>query len=90
MKSGRISGWNYLMEFDLTPFLRCGENTLKIIARDSGMLPCGVLAEIQVDGQPVIPTDASWRDANGKPVCIVAPYGAGAWGSQVKQEKGDK
>jgi|GEM_PF-1976435 len=82
---GKVTCWNYLERFDLNPFLKNGSNTVKVIAQDAGVLPCGFLAEIRIDGQPPILTCADWRDVQGNPAHVVAPYGSGAWGHAVKQ-----
>ena len=94
-------GWNWMADIDLTPCLRKGRNVIAILGRDAGALPCGILAEIQV-GAVCYPTDESWRTFpknddqsllpaaaeldKGRPAAIIAPYGGGAWGRNVRMK----
>ena len=66
---------------------------------DKGGLPCGVLAELQIEGQKIV-SDASWltmpleketteipsteKLAAGNSAKIIAPYGGGVWRKRVK------
>jgi hypothetical protein len=65
------------------------ENVIDIDACDSGMVPCGILAEIRITGtdgkvQTII-TDAQWS-CNGKAAHIIARFGTGAWGKRVSYQ----
>ncbi|MBO7329904.1 MAG: carbohydrate binding domain-containing protein [Lentisphaeria bacterium] len=87
-KVGEVSDWTFMQKFDLSKFIRDGENIVEIHAADSGMLPCGVLAEIHV-GNQIYPTGGDWQasaTADGKflPVGIVARFGGEAWGRNVR------
>ena len=77
-----------MQKFDLSKFIRDGENVVEIHAADGGMLPCGVLAELHV-GTQIYPTNGDWLasdSANGKfaPAGVVARFGAEAWGRNVR------
>ena len=98
---GKTENWNVMFQFDLTGKLQSGKNTIIIDAEDAGSLPCGVLAELQLEGKPAIVTDKSWLgkpigsedafDPNAtdgfKPVIVLTPYGGGAWGTNVGFKK---
>lgn len=97
---GATKDWDKLFEFNLTPNLKNGENLLVIRASDAGGLPCGLIAELQIDAT-VILSDNSWLTIAGKdeksplpatldgfkPAIIVQPYGGGAWGKNVIDTK---
>ncbi len=98
---GKTSGWDLMLQFDLTGKLVKGQNIITIDAEDAGSLPCGVLAELQLAGQTAIVTDKSWlakpleeeekfdaKSTDGfKPAIILTPYGGGAWGTSVILKK---
>ena len=91
----KTQDWNILHEFDLSPELQDGRNILMIRGSDSGALPCGVLAELHVDGQVMLSGD-EWLTKPAKTeeqppatldgfkkAHIVCPYGGGAWRESV-------
>ncbi len=87
-KVGAVADWTFMHKFDLGKFLKDGENTLEIHAADSGMMPCGVIAELHINGT-VYPTDNSWLAAKTPesafaPAGIVAEFGTGVWGRGVR------
>ncbi len=99
---GETDAWNLMKKIDITGHVTPGENIIMVRAEDSGALPCGLLAELEIDGKVAIKSDASWlsrpiqaKDAlpgkdslNAfKPVAVVAPYGSGAWGSRVAAQQ---
>jgi hypothetical protein len=99
---GETDAWNLMKKIDITGHVTPGENIIMVRAEDSGALPCGLLAELEIDGKVAIKSDASWlsrpiqaKDAlPGKdslnafmPVAVVAPYGSGAWGSRVAAQQ---
>jgi hypothetical protein len=95
---GKTQDWNILHEFDLSAELKDGENILMIRGSDSGSLPCGVLAELHVDGQVILSGDewlAKPAKAEEEPPAtldgfqkahIVCPYGGGAWKENVLEK----
>ena len=89
---GSHSSWNAIKTFEITKFLKTGENVVLINVSDSGHLPCGFIAEIQLsaaDGKVVkIVSDGSWlgsprKEGKYQPVEILAPLGEGAWADKV-------
>lgn len=95
-------GWSLLVNFDLKPYLVKGTNVILIKAEDGGSLPCGVLGELYVAGKLVTQTDSSWLAAPSttkepipgmdaiktfKPAYVIAPFGEGAWGTNVSENK---
>ncbi|MBE6359563.1 MAG: hypothetical protein E7057_10015 [Lentisphaerae bacterium] len=66
------------------------DNRIEIDAFDSGMVPCGVLAEIRIMGtdgkEEVIVSDKLWQ-CGGKAADVIAKFGKGAWGSRVSYYK---
>ncbi|MBO5668460.1 MAG: hypothetical protein J6S43_04970 [Lentisphaeria bacterium] len=88
-KAGECNGHSAIKIINVLPTLKKGENLLRIVARDAGVLPCGLLAELRIDGKPFLITDDSWQcmpvDQKNSPVSafIVAPFGEGPWGSRV-------
>ena len=92
---GKTQDWNILHEFDLSKELQDGQNVLIVRGSDSGGLPCGVLAELHVDGQ-IILSGNDWLAKSAKATedppatldgfqkaHIVCPYGGGAWRENV-------
>ena len=93
------NGWAIMNKIDIKPYLVKGTNHVAIHGMDKGGLPCGILAELQMDGKTIV-TDASWLTlplkegatempsseqlANGKPAKIITPYGGGVWRKRVK------
>ena len=93
-KVGMVSDWTFMHKFDLSKFIRDGENSVEIHAADGGMLPCGVLAEIRA-GDKIYPTGSDWLAAAAEgekfaPAGIAAKFGSGAWGKQVRFCPDDK
>ncbi|MBP5640392.1 MAG: hypothetical protein J6X55_12990 [Victivallales bacterium] len=98
-KIAESDGWSKMLKVDIKPFLVKGKNHIIIHGIDAGGLPCGILAELQIDGQTIV-TDTSWLTlpvkadgknmptieefATGQPAKIITPYGGGAWGRKVK------
>lgn len=89
---GSHSSWNAIKTFEITKFLKTGENVVLINVSDSGHLPCGFIAEIRLsaaDGKVVkIVSDGSWlgsprKEGKYQPVEILAPLGEGAWANKV-------
>jgi putative heme-binding domain-containing protein len=96
-KSARLNGaeafeneaWETPGFVDVAPFLRAGDNTLAIEARNEGG-PAGVELALELefdDGtKERIVTDSTWRATNDeaagewKPAVELAPLGAGPWG----------
>ena len=81
-----MHGTRYLNNLELGTLLKPGRHLLVIDAKDGGMLPCGLLAELRLEyanGKVVsIPTDASWE---------TAPEAAGPWGKAAELKKiGDR
>ncbi|MBP5637943.1 MAG: hypothetical protein J6X55_00560 [Victivallales bacterium] len=89
--------WDLMQEVTINRYLTKGKNSIVIKAWDGREPPCAaLLAEIRVDGIPVLATDDSWliRTSSEKdtdvtsedgyvPAHIVAPYGGGPWGRKV-------
>jgi len=69
-----MKDFRYLTSLNIEPVIKTGEHILCIEARDSGMLPCGLLAELRLeytDGTVVsIPTNSSWE---------TSPHSSGPW-----------
>ena len=69
-----IKDFRYLSSLNMTPVIKTGEHTLCIEVRDSGTLPCGLLAELRLeyaDGTVVsIPTNSLWE---------TSPHPSGPW-----------
>ncbi|MBP5640876.1 MAG: hypothetical protein J6X55_15450, partial [Victivallales bacterium] len=92
--------WDKLFDIDLAPHLKDGENLLVIRAEDAGALPCGLLAELHVNGS-VFLSDASWLSKPAKTnkdlpptslqdfenAKLIQPYGGGAWRKNVQEIK---
>jgi len=99
-KLGESAGYDIMYLFDVTTLCKPGKNTIVIKGVDGGAPPCGVLAEIVVDGKVVKQSDETWlakettekaeppKSLDGfKPAFVVAPYGKGAWGTKVCEKK---
>lgn len=86
---GAMEHFSNMQVFEVPQKLWRKQNTVTIHAADSGMLPCGVLAEIKIsftDGSSrSIVSDRTWQ-CRGKAVREVAPFGKGAWGKRVSIE----
>ncbi|MBQ4329438.1 MAG: carbohydrate binding domain-containing protein [Lentisphaeria bacterium] len=87
-KAGTVADWTFMQRFDLSKFLKDGENTVEIHAADGGMMPCGVLAELHVNNS-VYPTGSDWLAAKTPggtfaPAGVVAKSGSGVWGRGVR------
>ncbi len=80
------AGWSVMERIDLTENLTQGENTLLVKAKDSGLMPCGVLVEMSLEyadgSSETILSDAQWTGKNTA-AQVIAPYGKGAWGTRV-------
>ena len=55
----KSDGWTIMLKVDLKPYLKKGTNHVVIHGIDAGGLPCGILCELQIDGQTIV-TDTSW------------------------------
>ena len=73
-------GWRTPLRVDLAPYLRPGENTIRVLAENTGDGPAGVIARLVVQDGPTIVTDAGWV-SEGKPARVAAKYGGGPWGT---------
>ncbi len=95
-----VSSYDIMYRFDVTTLCKPGKNTIVIKGLDGGAAPCGILAEIVVDGKVVRQSDETWlakettvkaelpKSLDGfKPAFIVAPYGQGAWGTKVCEKR---
>ena len=82
-------GWQDAHTLDVAKYLKPGKNTIRIQAADAEAPPCGLLyAIVRGDGKPIVlsgkATEASLDGKdNWKPAQIIAPYGKGAWLSNV-------
>ena len=89
--------WESVCEITINNYLVKGRNRIVIKAWDSGVLPCGLLAEIRADDKTILATDESWQvrpctkddvdlttDVGYSPAHIVAPYGGGAWKKNLR------
>ncbi len=67
---GQSNTWDTMEYHECGSFLRPGENLIVIEARDTGKLPCGVIAELTVhtaaDKEIIINTDNSWFATGGE------------------------
>ncbi len=100
---GQSIQWGMVSRFDILPLLKPGKNIIVIEGTDGGALPCGILGGVLIDGKftptgkewktQVVPYQANpdysdpamvngWQNAH-----IVAPFGGGAWGSNLKVKK---
>ena len=97
---GKASSYDIMHLFDATTLCKPNKNTLLIKGIDGGAAPCGVLAEIVVDGKLIKISDETWlaKETTAKsdlpksledfkPAFVVAPYGKGAWGTKVCEKK---
>ena len=96
-KIGSGESFTHMYEYKLDKFLRAGKNEIVIYAEDEANGLCGILAEIVAPGKTVI-TDKSWKVIpmrsgpppssaefmNAKNAVIVAPFGSGRWGRNVR------
>lgn len=57
---GETDAWNLMKKIDITAALVPGENIIMVKAEDSGALPCGLLAELEIDGKVALKSDGSW------------------------------
>ena len=81
-------GWQDAYTLDVAKYLKPGKNTIRIQAADAGGPPCGLIYAIVSDnGVKVLSgkeTEASLNGRDGwKPAQVLAPYGKGAWLSNV-------
>ena len=84
------SSYADMQVFKIDPKIWKKDNHIVIDAFDSGMVPCGVLAEIRIKGtdgkEKVIVSDNLWQ-CDGKAADVIAKFGRGAWGSRVSYDK---
>ncbi|MHB1462156.1 MAG: family 78 glycoside hydrolase catalytic domain [Armatimonadota bacterium] len=69
--NGPMRSWNHLKQYDsleIAPWLKAGENTLAVMVTRYGVAsgqymdgPGGLIAQLNIDDQPVLSTDASWK-----------------------------
>ena len=69
---GESSGsWRLMIEKDCLKFLKKGENLITVLAEDKGILPCGVLVELNIitanGNKTTIVSDRRWKAAAKKP-----------------------
>jgi len=57
---GETDAWSLMKKIDITAALTPGENIIMVRAEDSGSLPCGLLAELEIDEKTVLKSDGSW------------------------------
>ena len=83
------SGYADMQMVKIPKTLWKAENIITVEAYDSGMVPCGILAEIRitdVDGKvQTILSDTQWS-CNGNAAHIIAKFGTGAWGKRVSYQ----
>lgn len=94
----RIREWNNMFSMKLRKYLRHGSNLLVIEGKDIGSLPCGILAELRIDGGKTV-SDGQWKALppegpvpERKPAGfdqlpaakVMAPFGAAPWGRNIK------
>jgi alpha-L-rhamnosidase len=72
-------GWRNPVTVDLAPYLRSGENVIRVDAVNTSEGPAGLIARLVVEGGPTLTTDGAWT-SDGQPAKTVAPYGQGPWG----------
>ena len=82
-------GWQDAYTLDVAKYLKPGKNEIRIVAADADAPPCGLdYAIVRGDGSPIVlsgkETEASLDGKGGwKPAQVLAPYGGGAWRSNV-------
>ena len=81
-------GWQDAHTLDVAKYLKPGKNTIRIQAADAGGPPCGLIYAIICDnGVKVLAGKDTETSLNGKdgwkPAQVLAPYGKGAWLSNV-------
>ena len=95
---GKTKGWNILEVFDISDKQLDGRNVLVVRGTDSGGLPCGVLAELHIDGQISL-SGGDWlaktakeneeppKTLDGfKKAHVICTYGGGAWHESVLEK----
>jgi hypothetical protein len=85
---GKTINFMSAVTFDCTVQLLPGANVLSVYGKDTGQLPCGVLAELRLEyedgSSQTLMSDETWSTRGGTPVKVIAPFGSGAWGKQTK------
>ncbi|MER6429651.1 family 78 glycoside hydrolase catalytic domain [Streptomyces sp900105245] len=91
--------WKSAALVDVTAQLVGGANTIAIASRNSSQSPAGLIAKLTVTDGPTVVTDGSWKSYQDAPsgwegtgfddrswpaVRVVASYGGGPWGSNVR------
>ena len=94
----KIDDWRNMYGMNLRKFLRHGSNLLVIEGQDIGSLPCGILAELNINGKKLL-SDNQWKvlPIEGKvparkpanydklsAIKVMAKYGDKPWGKMVK------
>ncbi len=83
MSDGRGDAWRRPVRAEIAPFLKAGENELRLVARNEAKGPAGAIARLALkpkSGEPaVLVTDAEWRDESGVPARVLGPFGAAPW-----------
>ena len=94
----KIEDWRNMYGMNLRKFLRHGSNLLVIEGQDIGSLPCGILAELNINGKKLL-SDNQWKvlPIEGKvparkpanydklsAIKVMAKYGDKPWGKMVK------
>lgn len=94
----KIDDWRNMYSLNLRKYVRHGSNLLVIEGQDIGSLPCGILAELNINGKKFV-SDLTWKsiplkekipaqktnDFDQLPqVKVMAKYGDKPWGRNVK------
>jgi len=76
---GNEDAWKRFVTVDVTKTLRVGTNTVRIVAKNTGIGEAGAIGRLTVNGESVLVTDSSWTDGDEK-VRVVGNYGVAPWG----------
>ena len=78
-QKAEADGWRKLTTIDVAPYLRSGENVVKVEVENTEPGYAGLLARLEIVGGPTLVTDASWTEG-GRAARVVGPYGVSPWG----------
>ena len=78
-QKAEADGWRKLTTIDVAPYLRSGENVVKVEVENTEPGYAGLLARLEIVGGPTLVTDASWTEG-GRTARVVGPYGVSPWG----------
>ena len=80
---GKEDAWRRFVRVDLKPYLKVGDNELRVEAENTSGGGAGLLGRVVLEGLDgtlsTISTDGSWQE-DGKPVGVVGAYGMAPWG----------